>query len=335
MCIQRLNRSGRLMVIPFIMFFFSASSWAQNNEDPVSQDEPWISEFYEENEQCFKCHGQAKYSLYDKFSKREVNKLMCEGRIMKREDFYHSNHRSFACVDCHDSDYSDFPHPAELRTEEYYACLDCHGYDEAYAQYHFEEIEEEYAMSIHAELEEEGFSCWNCHNPHTYRINIRNTTNLHETIIYDNDICLDCHSNFERFQLLTERDEINIIEKHEWLPNQALHFSNVRCIECHTRINDSILVAHHLLPKEQAVRLCVECHSQDSRLLTTLYKFGAKEKRTKGGFWNASVLEESYVIGANRNLYLNIVSFAVFILTISGICIHIYFRTRPKKNVTN
>lgn len=314
------------------LFIFSAPVLqSQESKDNTHQETEWVSDFYEDNEQCFLCHGQSKYTLYDEFNEREVHKMMCDCRILKREEFYNSNHKSFTCVDCHDSDYSTFPHPVELRTEEHYACIDCHGYDEAYAQYHFEEIEEEYAGSIHAALEEEGFSCWKCHNPHTYKINIRNTINLHETIAFDNSICLDCHSDFERFHLLTKRDGINIIEQHDWLPNQALHFANVRCIECHTRINDSILVAHHVLPKEQAVQLCVECHSQDSRLLTTLYKFEAKEQRTKAGFWNGAVLQESYVIGANRNYYLNLTSVVLFLFTITGIGIHIFTRIRTKR----
>ena len=322
------------MVIALIISIFPIVQ-SQESEEVTKQETEWVSDFYEENEECLACHGQSKYTLYDEFNEREVNKLMCECRVVIRENYYSSNHKSFTCVDCHDSDYSTFPHPAALRTEEYYTCLDCHGYDEAYARYHFEEIDEEYALSIHAELEEEGFSCWSCHNPHTYKINVRNTTNLHETIVYDNNICLDCHSDFERFHLLTERDEINIIDQHEWLPNQARHFANVRCIECHTQVNDSILVAHHLLPKEQAVRLCVECHSQDSRLLTTLYKFEAKEKRNKAGFWNGAVLQESYVIGANRNIYLNIISVVIFLIAITGIGIHIYFRSRMKRAKKN
>lgn len=325
----------RILIVFVLFVLITPLLYSQETEEAATQGTVWVSEFYEDNEICFRCHGQTIYTLYNEFTERDVNKLLCESRVITREDYYNSNHRSFACVDCHDSGYETFPHAFELRLEEHYACLDCHGFDEAYAQYHFEEIEEEYLSSIHAELEEEGFSCWSCHNPHTYKINIRNTTSLHETIAYDNNICLDCHSDFDRFHLLTKRDEINIIEQHDWLPNQALHFANVRCIECHTQVNDSILVAHHLLPKDQAVQNCVECHSQDSRLLTTLYKFEAKEKRNKAGFWNGAVLQESYVIGANRNIYLNVASVIIFLLTITGIVIHIYFRIRMVKNKRN
>ena len=78
-------------------------------------------------------------------------------------------------------------------------------------------------------------------------------------------MCLSCHADFDRFMLLTDREEINVVESHDWLPNQVAHFRSVRCIECHTEINDSILIAHKILPKTEAVENCTECHSRDSQ----------------------------------------------------------------------
>jgi hypothetical protein len=174
-------------------------------------------------------------------------------------------------------------------------------------------------------MEKEGFTCWKCHNPHTYQISIRNTENLTKTIAYDNSICLNCHSDFDRFQLLSDKKEINIIKKHEWLPNQAAHFQSVRCIECHSKANDSILVNHLLMPKDSAVRKCNECHSQNSILMASLYKFKSKERR-KDGFFNGVILNESYVIGANRNEYLNSFSLLILIGVIGVIGVHVFFR---------
>ena len=202
-----------------------------------------------------------------------------------------------------------------------------------FAQYHFEEIEAEYQESSHFNLEEDGFSCWKCHDPHSYKINIRNTENIKETILYDNSICLTCHSNFDHFKLLTEREEIDILKTHDWLPNQAVHFKNVRCIECHTKINGNILVSHLITPKEEAVRRCNECHSQNSILMATLYKFQSKEQR-QSGFFNGIILNESYVIGANRNAYLNVFSLVIFVVLLLVIGIHIAFRIRNNNKST-
>lgn len=292
----------------------------------------FVSAFTEENNRCLKCHGQEKYQYTNESLGTQVTELMCTNRIVKSDEFYRSNHKSFACTDCHSTEYDTFPHPGELRMEPKYNCIDCHGGDDTYAQYHFEEIEAEYQKSVHFKLETEGFTCWSCHGPHTYRITARTKENVRETIAYDNDICLSCHSDFNRFQLLTEKAEINIIDKHDWLPNQASHFSSVRCIECHTRINDSILIAHVIKPKTEAVRMCNECHSQNSILMASLYKFESREQRADG-FFNGIILNESYVIGANRNEYLNILSLIIFIAVLGVIAIHTFFRIMKSRKL--
>jgi predicted CXXCH cytochrome family protein len=296
------------------------------SERPSSQDtSSFVSPFLEKNERCFKCHGQNKYEYTNENLGRQVKAMMFSERIINRNDFYRSNHRSFSCTDCHSEDYTKFPHPGELRMEQQYNCIDCHGGDEKFAQFKFEAIEAEYQASIHFKLEEEGFTCWKCHNPHTYKISVRNNLNLKETILYDNNICLNCHANYNRFQLLSEREEVNILAKHDWLPNQSTHFKSVRCIECHSEVNNDVPVSHLINPKEKAVRKCNECHSQNSLLMSSLYKFQLKEQR-KDGFFNGIILNESYVIGANRNQYLNIFSLIIFGIVILIIGGHIFFR---------
>jgi hypothetical protein len=307
---------------------FSFRTINQTNPDTST----YVSPFHDDNERCLKCHGQAKYEYTNENLGRQVRALMCSERIVNREEFYKSNHKSFSCTDCHSEQYTTFPHPGELRMEQKFNCIDCHGGDEKFAQYHFEEIDSEYQKSVHYKLEDEGFSCWKCHNPHTYRISVRNKDNLKETIAYDNAICLNCHSNYSRFQLLTDLAEINLIAKHDWLPNQTAHFANVRCIECHAKINNDIPVAHEIRPKSEAVKRCNECHSQNSILMASLYKFESKAQR-RDGFFNGIILNESYVIGANRNEYLNLLSLIIFIGVMGVIFVHIIFRIR-KDNKT-
>jgi hypothetical protein len=309
---------------------FSKPFWSRASGVAKLDTTMFVSPYSEDNEKCLKCHGQEKYEYTNESLGRQVKALMCTQRIVKRDLFYQSNHKSFSCTDCHSAQYEAFPHPGELRMEQKLNCIDCHGGDEKFSKYHFEEIENEYQQSTHFKLEEDGFTCWKCHNPHSYKINVRNTENLKETIRYDNAICLDCHSNFNHFTLLTDREEINILSTHNWLPNQAVHFQNVRCIECHTKINDNILVSHLIRPKKEAVRLCNECHSQNSILMATLYKFQSKEER-RAGFLNAIILNQSYVIGANRNEFLNLGSLGIFIAVLAVIGVHIFFRIRKSK----
>lgn len=297
------------------------------------QDSVYVSAYDEENNSCFHCHGQEKYKYTNETLGTVVTDLMCENRIVRKTDFYRSNHKSFACTDCHTGGYDTFPHPGEARMEQKYNCLDCHSNDMQFAQYRFEEIDAEYHESVHAKLEAEGFTCWSCHNPHTYRITARNR-NLTETVAYDNAICLNCHSNFNRFQLLTDREEINIIDQHDWLPNQKSHFGSVRCIECHARVSDSLLVSHFVRPKDQAVKQCNECHSKNSLLMASLYKYESKAQR-QDGFFNGVIMNDAYVIGANRNEYLNYISAAVLIMVLGGIVVHIFFRIKNRKKITH
>jgi len=330
---MKIDRFLIILILAFISYnsdSFAGISGFKKDNQKTEDTTSFISPFYSDNERCLKCHGQGKYEYTNETLGKQIKALMCSERIVNRDEFYKSNHRSFSCTDCHSSEYSKFPHSGELRMEQKYNCIDCHGGDEKFAQYHFEEIDSEYRQSTHFKLEEDGFSCWKCHNPHTYKISNRNTENIKETILYDNSICLSCHANFDHFQLLTDRKEINILKTHDWLPNQAVHFKNVRCIECHTRINDNILVSHLIRPKKEAVRRCNECHSQNSILMATLYKFQAKEQR-RNGFFNGIILNESYVIGANRNEYLNIFSFIIFVIVVFVTGVHIAFRIIKNK----
>jgi predicted CXXCH cytochrome family protein len=321
----------RLLIISFSFLICNTSAYPAGvfsfkKINQTSRDtSTYVSPFHDDNERCLKCHGQAKYEYTNQNLGKQVKALMCSERIIIRDEFYKSNHKSFSCTDCHSEQYTTFPHAGELRMEQKLNCIDCHGGDEKFAKYHFEEIEADYKQSTHFKLEEDGFSCWKCHNPHSYKISVRNSTNLKETIAYDNAICLSCHSDFSRFQVLTDREEINLIKKHDWLPNQAVHIANVRCIECHTKINNNIPVAHQIKPKSEAVKLCNECHSKNSILMASLYKFESKEQR-RDGFFNGIILNESYVIGANRNEYLNLLSLVIFVGVIGVIAVHVFFR---------
>jgi hypothetical protein len=281
-----------------------------------------------ENEGCLKCHGQSKYTIEGKGSEKTMNKRMYSELVIPRNLFYNSNHREFKCTDCHSDEYNTFPHPGNLRLESKPNCIDCHGGDEKYAKFHFESIEKDFQESMHSQKHSEDFTCWMCHNPHTYKINARSNENIKETVIYDNNICLDCHSDYSRFGLLTDKQNPNILKKHEWLPNQQLHFQSVRCIECHAlKMNDSTLVAHNIQPKNKAVKNCKECHSSKSELMASLYKYEAQNIRSASGFFRSIFTGSSNVIGASRNYSLTIISILLVAIALGGIIVHAILRT--------
>jgi hypothetical protein len=281
-----------------------------------------------ENENCLKCHGQSKYSYENAESKQNVTKRMYAELIMNRDVFYVSNHREFKCTDCHSEEYATFPHAGNLRMETKANCIDCHGGDEKYAKFKFEKIESEFQASVHSQTHSKDFTCWMCHNAHTYKINARTNDNLKETITYDNLICLNCHGDINNYQLLTDKKKPNILQKHEWLPNQASHFTNVRCIECHAQNDDTLVVAHHIMPKKMAVRKCESCHSKNSILYASLYKHQVSESIQKKGFVKGLLLGETTTIGPDKSNTLNIISIIIFALTFLAIFIHAALRIK-------
>lgn len=292
-----------------------------------SQEKPVeIIEHSPENSKCFVCHGGPTYTYFNEVQERNVTKRMNPYFIVDSIGYYTQNHKSFECIDCHAYDYKSFPHDNVLQMDLIPSCLDCHEGDEATSNYNFELIYEEFHESVHSTKHSEEFTCWMCHNPHSYKINARNNENIKETIVYDNNICLSCHADINKYQLISSKINPNVIKMHDWLPNQIAHFAHVRCIECHALTADNILVAHKIKPKSEAVKKCVECHSQNSMLMASLYKFQAAEKRNQFGFFNAAILEDSYIIGANRNFYLNVISGLIFGFMILLIFIHAILR---------
>ncbi len=339
--VYKANVRPAWVVLVLLLVFSLAYALVKTSETPVGQslqpekEEPVkidLTKFKnaEENEKCLICHGQPKYSYQNPESEKTVTKRMYNELIMDRNVFYASNHREFKCTDCHSEDYATFPHAGNLRMEAKANCIDCHGGDEKYARFKFEQVDAEFQASVHSEKHSEDFTCWMCHNAHTYKITARTTENLKETITYDNMICLHCHADADNYQMLTTKAKPSILQKHEWLPNQASHFTNVRCIECHAKNEDTLVVAHHIVPKSQAVRKCESCHSQNSILYASLYKYQVSEKIQKKGLIMGLLSSDSTSIGPDKSNTLNIISLVLFGMTLMVIVIHAVLRIKNK-----
>ncbi len=275
---------------------------------------------------CLKCHGQSSYSFTNTLTRQSVRKPMNPFFILDTVQLVTGVHHSFNCTDCHSSDYETYPHAGELKMMPMANCLDCHGGEVAYAGYQFERIDKEFQKSVHFIRFGEKFDCSKCHNQHYYKAVARNSTEVKEIVTYNNGICLTCHGNATRFNLLSDTRQQPLEKIHEWLPNQELHFRNVRCIECHTQVADKLLVSHHILPGEDARQNCEECHSSNSVLKASLYKYQNLQLKLKKGTLNALGINESYVIGANQNPFLKTLSILILLVVLAGIIIHIIFR---------
>ncbi len=310
----------------------AASPKRDNISAQTQQYLPEDSPSFEDNETCLKCHASKYYVLSDTTSGQTIRQAMCDNYTISKENYYNAVHRNFGCTDCHSTEYYTFPHPIALRFEAKLACIDCHGGNENTAQYHFEGIETDYIKSVHSNIESHEFTCWKCHNPHSYIPLARRDSLTTNFVVSSNQMCLNCHGNLDNFQLLSDRELTGVIRKHDWLPNQALHFKSVRCIECHSAQNDDILISHNILPKDSAISDCVKCHSANSILMGTLYKFRTIESRKSYGFVNATIINNnSYVIGANHSRFMNFIGILIILMTLTAVIIHTAFRIKKSK----
>ncbi len=297
-----------------------------------------------QNQTCLKCHASQTYSLYNEWTEKEEKRLMNPFYILDTIQIAGGAHRTFNCIDCHSMDYGAYPHGGELKLEPMMTCIDCHGGDPTYKDWQFDRIEEEFQKSVHFETHDDQFSCSKCHNQHYYRATARTSSNIKEIVDYSNKMCLSCHDNMTKYQLVSEDAKPKLVKTHNWLPSQELHFRRVRCIECHTEVQDSLMVSHNVLREEHATKNCVECHSANSMLQASLFKYQNLQTRFKeweklqasglGIFTTNSpeenFLNEYYVIGASRVPRLNTIFAIMFFATIGGIVAHLILRIIKK-----
>lgn len=315
---MNLNFSKPYLVILISVFLTGIvhGSWAQSYPDPM-------------NHACLKCHSNQTITFYNEVLGKEQKRLMNPLYILDTIGLRNGVHNPFDCTDCHSYEYTTYPHNGKLKLDPMASCLDCHGGDETFASYQFEKIDEEYRKSIHFREYGEEFTCAKCHDPHTYRPSARNSDDVLEIVDYSNKMCLTCHNDMKMYKLLSGNNNPELVQVHDWLPNQELHFQHVRCIECHTEVVDGLNVSHNIQGKDKAVKNCVECHSANSRLKASLYKYQNLQKRTDGTD-SELIGQSSYVIGTHQNPVLKLISILMFLGVLGGIIVHTIFRILKK-----
>lgn len=279
---------------------------------------------------CLKCHSRQSYSFHNDVTGLEVKRLMNPYYILDTLALTAGVHKQFDCTDCHSPEYQTYPHKATLKLDPLNTCLDCHGGDASFAKYKFEQIQEEVKKSVHFKIIGESFNCSKCHSQHTYKATARNSDNVLEIVDYNNKMCLSCHNDMKRIEMVSGHDLPKIVEIHSWLPNQELHFKHVRCIECHTQVVDSLMVSHNILGRDQALRKCDECHSENSKLKASLYKYQNLQKRSENGGLIQVLSNSSYTIGTHQSPILKLLSLVIFFSVLTGIVIHSIFRFLKK-----
>ena len=279
---------------------------------------------------CLSCH--LHNMAYDnQYTKALVNyeKSVHGSALIK------GNKNAAVCVDCHGVhklQKSSKPDSKINRTNVPNVCGSCH-----------KDVNKEYMASIHGKALAKGNvdapTCSHCHGEH----NIQNVPDIPHKVFADSKMnfntvvnnkmvyCLGCHSD----ETFSKKYNLATFQKaHDWMPAQESHWKNVRCVDCHSSQEPPNL-AHNILAPQKAVKKCEECHAMNSILMNTLYKHQMELARQKYGFINGMILNDAYVIGTTRNIYLNMASVAIFGLTLLGIFGHAGIRYISNKRRRN
>lgn len=326
-----LKKSNILYLTAFIALFavlYSLTFSPKPTLKKVVKEKVRKYENKEANAKCLKCHGGRKYEMaIPGDSTKTACKHMPTDFMVDSAKYYKANHWSLKCTDCHTDQYEKAPHDPKLRFEEILTCVMCHGGDE-YAKYKISHIDTSFQKSVHFKTQGENFNCWSCHDPHTYKIHARNEDKtIDEIVQYDNEMCLKCHDN-QANMCFYNKCKVDLKKTHSWLPNMEVHMQKARCVDCHAESNDSTLVDHNIQPKKMALRDCAKCHSPNSVIMKSYYD-GKSE--SKWGFLNSTYINQMYVAGANRNHWINLMSFIVFGGLLFGLSIHAVLRFINRK----
>lgn len=270
-----------------------------SDPETVAQVRAW-------NAECLQCHvGDSLHEQGKGLFNLPKNANNSDRQSPK---FAASNHGNMACKTCHVGAFKEYPHVAEeiSKKAETLKCDECH------AQESFR-VEAQVAKSVHSKNLKDNFTCSTCHDPHVVA-SAKKLGSVHKLVAQDNAMCMDCHNSDKKFaefggKVLPDKKRPDIDKIHEWLPNTQRHWQAARCIDCHTppvKANSSLSVSHEILNKDKAQKSCSNCHAQDSALRTGLYRHIKETEAKEMGFANAAFLRNSYVIGATRNIYLDL-----------------------------
>lgn len=292
---------------------------------------------------CFACHVGASQHILDGRPRQSSNSTIDLAK------FRDADHGKLECSECHAKGFDIFPHRA-ARTE---TCMSCHPRKEEGAAddkpYEFDRMREEFEGTVHfteyrhakekccgtgasspvappAPGEGEGsdekkanerFTCEHCHEPHYFKAT-RRIGEPHLIRANDNGPCLHCHMDGATVTL-ADPARPNLLEAHAYLPYAKLHLDGTRCIDCHASVTKAVT---HDLPKGKgADQGCNTCHSIDSVLIRRLYRY-ADTSRTKLGFHNAAILEDGYVMGANRHRWTDVAAYILMTFSLALVLTH-------------
>lgn len=222
-----------------------------------------------------------------------------------------------------------YPHLKDAKAQ-IKTCVTCH-------QNPAKTIVPEFNASKHFREHSKQFTCLSCHDSHTMR-KASKIGSAQLAALQDNAVCMTCHGDDARFaKFKPDGRRPDMVAAHDWLPELELHLGQVRCVDCHTPAADAGALSHDVQAKDKAVRACEACHAVQTELGRRLYKPVMLDRPgERGGFANGALLDEIYVVGANRNAWLDWGGLAAITLTIAAVAgraIHRRVATRRQRRM--
>ncbi len=263
------------------------------------------------NADCLSCHSEEGIA---KPPRQGMDMALLSKMLVDHPRFERSDHGKMACKDCHGEPYVPYPHGVNAKAG-IKGCESCH-------QQPAKTITPEFKASRHFKEHSAKFTCLSCHDSHTMR-KAAKLASAQLAARQDNPQCLQCHNDSKRYEALMKPDakRPDMTAVHAWLPEMALHLDHVRCIDCHSPVSDGAL-SHQVQGKDKAVRHCESCHAEDGELGKRLYKpMLINAPGEEGGFINAALLREIYVVGGNRNRWLDWAGLGVLLLTGAAVAV--------------
>jgi predicted CXXCH cytochrome family protein len=239
------------------------------------------------------------------------------------------------CVDCHGGHNlhkSEMLEPKNHKFKIPNICSKCHV-----------AVSAEYKSSIHGisllkkDMDTPG--CTYCHGEHVAKPlpdvpeSVFQETGIKRDVVNKNKMiyCISCHSNDT---LMKKNGRKTIAQAHDWMQFKEKHWEVLRCVDCHSS-SDAHTLSHNILPKSKTLRNCQDCHEKNSMMMTMQYKQKKILSSEQNGFFGGIIKGSTYSSGATRNVFLEIVVYVVFGLTLLAAIIHIllrfYFRKGGKK----
>lgn len=272
--------------------------------------------------QCVSCHSGHRESPQYVFNPETGIR---SNVMIDMPEFRQSDHGDMTCVDCHTLGFDDYPHSYPRQR---LVCMACHpgplektpenvelGFRRIIedAEYEFMRIEEEYENSVHFD-DVVNFTCEECHDPHYFRATKRQPSPL-DILENDNAPCIRCHkADALDMHMLSDPADPDLVSEHEYVQLPKMHLDNTRCVDCHSDVGK--IVAHDMREEEDADQGCMSCHSTGSIMMTRHYRYHDEFEGSDLGFHNAALMQDTYVMGANRNRYIDYISYAIIGITL-------------------